>query len=75
MRYSPLLLGCDRRWRRAVPAPGVALLNARWHRLDGIPSPRACPICGDDTIAGDHAVHHGGELYHPDCTLYSWEQA
>ncbi len=74
MRYLRPLLGPDRGWRRAVPACGSALLNAGWHRRQGVPGSRACPVCGSAAVAADHAVHHGGELYHADCAPYSWEQ-
>ena len=59
--------GRDRGRRRGVPAGATELLNRHWHNLRGGPSPRSCPICATNVSAGDDAIHHGGELYHPDC--------
>lgn len=74
MRSARAILGRDRGWRRAVTSRGAALLNARWHKPNGIPRTRPCPACGDDVRGDDHAVDHAGELYHPGCALFSWER-
>ena len=49
------------------PGAEVELLNAPWQELNGGPSPRSCPVCDRKVSDHDHAVHRGGELYHPDC--------
>ena len=53
--------------RRRVPVGAIELLNRHWRNLRGGPSPRPCPGCAANVSAGEYAVHHGGELYHPDC--------
>ena len=65
----------DRGWRRRFPAGGIELLNVHWHELrDGL-CPRSCPVCDANVAAGDQAVHHGGELYHPACARNRRERA
>ena len=50
--------------------PEVELLNESWHAPSGGSGQRRCPICDRRVSAVDHPVHHGGELYHPDCTRF-----
>jgi hypothetical protein len=53
--------------RPSCPAEGIELLNVHWHEAPGTHGPHTCPVCGTAVSAGDDAVHHGGELYHPGC--------
>lgn len=70
MTYPRLRLGAWGLHRRAVPAPGAELLNARWHNPHGMTRSGRCPACGD-TLADTHKLHQGGEAYHPDCAPYA----
>ena len=65
MRYLRAIRSSDRGWRPAVRFSGAALLNQRWHRASD-----RCPACEGEFTAADHAVHCGGEIFHPGCLLY-----
>jgi len=70
MTYPRALRTSDRGWRPAVRFRGAALLNERWHRAPGGSNLQRCPLCDGELTVADHAVHSGGEIFHPDCLLY-----
>ena len=75
MKYTRALLGRDRGWRAAVRFRGAALLNERWRKPRGDGGLARCPVCDGALTLADHAVHHGGEIFHPDCLRYRWTRA
>ena len=70
MKSAKSIARRSRDWRWRYPGKEgkerIELLNLQWPDPRGAPSPRSCPIC-DANVSADHAIHHGGELYHPDC--------
>ena len=61
----------NRGWRPAVRFRGAMLLNG-WAKARGELELSRCAVCDARITGGDHAVHQGGEIFHPHCLLYPW---
>lgn len=70
MSDSRAIRNSDRGWRPAVRFRGAALLNERWHKPPASANRQRCPACDGELTVADHAVHCGGEIFHPECLLY-----
>lgn len=70
MRYQWATPSSGRGSRPAVRFRGAMLLNEYFHKPRGRSVPARCPVCDAELTLSDHAVHCGGEIFHPECLLY-----